>query len=170
MIEIKQAQNHSVQFYGIHIPKGAVYAILPAKTIKGRFMPKSYVWIEDIDAAKNRRHFTVKMLSINDKKPRSVYVDGYYGYAYEMQNYILLNLSPDKMQVKRGATRREISPCAPKDRQVGRYIMRGTPSYDTAPDVMTQDYVTNGCRVGKNFYNEEGYCGVVLGMGTPTYR
>ena len=170
MIEVKQAKNHSVQFYGIHIPKGAVYAVIPARTIKGRFMPKVYAWIDDLEAARNRRHFTMHILSVNDRKPRSVYVDGHSGYAHEMQNFILLHLAPEDMQVKRGATRREIRPDAPKDRSVGRYIMRGTPSYDTAPSVMTQDYVTNGCKVGKNFYNEEGYCGVVLGMGIPSYR
>lgn len=170
MIEVKQAQNHSVQFYGIHIPKGAVYAKIPAKEINGRIMPKAYVWVDNLHMARNQRHFNMHILSINDRKPRTVYVDGNLGYAHTIQNFIILNLRPDQLKVNYGATRREIRQDAPKDRKVGRYIMRGTPSYDTAPSVMTQDYVTNGCRVGKNFYNEEGYCGMVLGMGTPSYR
>lgn len=169
MIEVKQAKNHSVQFYGIHIPMGAVYAVIPAKVIKGRNFPKVYAWIDDLHMARNQRHFNMHILSVNDRKPRTIYVDGRFGYAHEMQDFIVMNLQPNQLMVKHGATRREILPYAPKDRKVGRYIMRGTPSYDTAPSVMTQDYVTNGCRIGQNFYNEEGYCGVVLGMGTPAF-
>ena len=169
MLEIKRAKNHSVQFYGIHIPQGAVYAVVPARVIKGRFMPKAYVWVDNLQMARNQRHFNMHILSVNDRNPRTVYVDGKFGIAHEIQDFIILNLRQDQLKVNRGATRREIRPSAPKDRKVGKYIMRGTPSYDTAPSVMTQDFVTNGCKVGKNFYNEEGYCGVVLGMGTPAF-
>lgn len=170
MLKVKQALNHSVQFYGFHVPAGAVYAVVPARTVNGRTMSKYYAWVEDLEGARNRRHFTMHVLRVNDKFPRRIYVDGLYGVAHALQDYILQNVPRKNVQVKRGATLRELAPSAPKDRKVGQYVMRGRPSYDTAPSVSTQKFVTDGCRIGSNFYTDEGYWGEVMHMGAPNFR
>lgn len=163
MIEFKQSTNYSVQFWGFHIPKGSVYAVLSPCVMHGRYMPKMYVWATDFDMIRNQRHFYVHVLRIGDARPKRIYVDSVHGYARALKRYICA-CNPSALHVSYGATLREIRPHAPKDRKVGTYVMRGVPSFDTSPNVETGDYVTNGCKVGHNFYNEEGYCYTVLGM------
>lgn len=166
---IRQAVNHSTQFYGIHLPKGAVYTVLPARVYKGEFQPRAYVWVENLALARTNQHFVVRMLTVHDKHPRTVYVDGNRGYANSLRNFIRA-LDGESLSVSRGASRREIRAIgAPKDRQVGKYIQRGVPSFETSPKVMTENSVTAGVRVGPVWLTEEGYCAQRMGMSVPNF-
>lgn len=167
---IRQTQDHSINFYGIHLPKGAVYCILPERVYKGEFQPRAYVWVENLMLARNNRHFTVRMLTVNDRQPRSIYVDGSCGYANSLQNFIRA-LDRDSLSINRGATIREIrSIGAPRDRHVGKYIQRGVPSFETSSRIMTENSVTAGVRVGPVWLTEEGYKKQCMGLDAPDYN
>lgn len=169
VLKIRQTANHSTQFYGIHLPMGAVYTVLPARVHNGEFQPKAYAWVENPVQAYNHRHFVVRLLTVNDKYPRSVYVDGNYGFAHSLRAFIRA-LDRDSLSINRGATSREIRAIgAPKDRQVGRYIQRGVPSFETSPKVMTENSVTAGVRVGPVWLTQEGYCAQRMGMSVPNF-
>ena len=165
MLEIKRAHDFSVQFYGIHLPMGALYTIFPARNVNGRFMPKSYVWVDNIHACANMRYFPVHILSRDDVHPRVIRVDGARGVWHELKEYAR-QIPPCNRSVNYG----KVMSDRPKDRKVGQYVMRGRPSYDTAPNVSTQKFVTDGCKVGPNFYTDEGYWGEVMHMGAPSFR
>lgn len=169
MLKIKQAMDHSINFCGVHVPMGAVYAVIPEREIMGTTMPKTYMWVEDIQKAATSRHFDMFIFTRNDKRPRRYCVDGLYGYAQELRHFIMDNAQD--IRVNHGATIRDIHTLdVPRDRCVGRYTMRGVPSYDTAPRVMTENTVTNGCKIGNRILSHEGYCNVRLGMAVPNYN
>lgn len=169
-IVVKQSPNYRTQFFGIHIPMGAVYAILPETRRNGRTLPKSYVWVENLTQAYNHRHFTVRMLTVNDSAPRSVYVDGDAGYARILRNFIRA-LPMDKLRTTPTINKSEIRAIgAPKDRTVGKYILRGVPSFETSPKVMTENSVTAGVRVGPVWLTEEGYKKQCMGLDAPDYN
>ena len=163
MLKIKQAMNHSVNFCGVHVPMGAVYAIIPECTIMGDVMPKRYVWVENLNDAKSSPMFELCVFTRNDKKPRRYQVNGLYGYAQELRHFILDNVRDTRIHY--GATTRDIHTLdVPRDRCVGRYTMRGVPSYDTAPRVMTENFVTNGCKINNRLTTDEGYLALRLGV------
>ena len=167
---IRQAVNHSINFYGVHLPMGAVYCVLPERVYKGEFQPRAYVWVENLTLARNNRHFTVRMLTVNDMQPRSIYVDGNKGFAHSLRSFIRA-LPSENLSVIRGASRREIRAIgAPKDRTVGKYILRGIPSFETSPTVMTENSVTAGVRVGPVWLTEEGYKKQCMGLDAPDYN
>ena len=166
-LKVCQTRSHSTRFFDIHLPKGAVYTILPQCIIKGKSMPKAYVWVEDLHLARTNRHFTVRIFTRNDNHPRTIYVDGNYGYAHTLQKFIRA-LPAENLETVPTITNRDIRGIgAPKDRTVGAYIQRGRPSRGDYAGTMTDYSVTANCKVGKNFYTEEGYIGAVLGMGVP---
>lgn len=165
-ITIKQTLNHSTSFFDHHLPMGAVYAILPADTHHGKARPKTYVWVEDLQAAKMRQHFTVMLMTRDDTRPRKVYVDGSQGYARRLKEYIQ-TLSGDKMVVIPTITRRQIGTIAPKERKIGAYIKRAVPSAGDDPRTITNTSVTAGAHVGKVYLTEEGYAHNRMGVKTP---
>lgn len=136
--EVKQAMNYGTCVYGINLPKGAVYLMLPDKTIKGVFHRKAYVWVEDLRMAKRQKHFNVMMLTVNDKHPRRIYADSSKSYVRLLKAYID-NLPDDKLTTKKCIPNRDISHCGtPKDREVGTYTMRARPCNATNPYIMTE--------------------------------
>ena len=133
-------------------------------------MPKAYVLVEDLHLARNNRHFNVRIFTRNDNHPRTIYVDGNYGYAHTLQKFIRA-LPAENLETVPTITNRDIRGIgAPKDRAVGAYIQRGRPSRGDYAGTMTDYSVTANCKVGKNFYTEEGYIGAVLGMGAPNLK
>lgn len=162
-------------FCDYYIPVGAVYGILPECVRNGKHYSRAFVWISDFHMAWNNQHFTVNILHVANKRgdraeflPKSLYVDGNYGWAKSMQDFVRLNygiLKDTKPQI----LKRELCAITPRDRKVGKYTRRGYPTPGDNPNIETQDFVTNNCRVGWNFYKEEGYWGYCRGMGTPHY-
>lgn len=149
-INIRQTQNHNTQYYGIHVPKGAVCAVFPECVIRGKHRPKMYAWVVDLKMARQQRHFYVYTLTINDRFPRKTYVDGSHGYAHALQEFIK-SLPETSLNVHVGATLRQIG-CLdrPRDREVGKYTMRPHLGHATNPYIMT-DYDCKEMKV----YNEK---------------
>lgn len=165
-ITIRQTLNHSTSFFDHHLPMGAVYTIMPATTINGKSMPKTYAWVEDLAAARTRQHFYVTVMTADDTRPRKVYMDGSRGFARKLKEYIQ-TLSGDKMVVVPTITRRQIGTIAPKERKVGAYIKRAVPSAGDDPRTITHTSVTAGAHVGKVYLTEEGYAHNRMGVKTP---
>lgn len=162
-------------FCDYYIPVGAVYGILPECVRNGRHHNRAFVWVSNFDLAWNHQHFTVNILHVANKRgdraeamPKTLYVDGNSGWAKSLQDYIRLNYGI-LGNVKPQILRREMATIAPRDRKVGRYMRRGFPTPGDNPEITTQDFVTNNCKVGHNFYKEEGYWGHIMNMGTPHY-
>lgn len=138
MCEAKQATTHRTNFYGLHLPKGAVYVVMPECVIKGRKMPKLYAWVDDLDMAYRQQHFYVNTLTVNDRRPRKVYVDGKHGYARVLKDFIMA-LPEARRVVTPTILLREMNVLdKPKDREVGRYTMRARMGYFTNPYVTTE--------------------------------
>lgn len=154
-------------FAGYPIPVGAVYCVLPLGVPGRGHATKTCVWVVDLDLAYNNNHFVVYSMRVG-QSPRRMYVSGGDGWPASAQAYIRLNGLKGK--AKPQIYRRDIAPIAPKLRRVGEYSQRGCPNKEERDTTMTDNFVTNGCRVGKNFYREESYCTRVMGQSTPNYN
>lgn len=165
---VKKALSHNVHVCGVQVPKGAVFGVFPACVIKGRQHRRMYAWVCDLPVARSNRHFVVYTMRQGDEHPRREYVDSLHGYASTLKKFIM-NLPASEIVKVSSITRQSMRGEGPRLRKTGVYNLRGVPSYDSSPHVMTHNLVTNGCKVGHNFYNEEGYCNMVLRMPTPSY-
>lgn len=163
-------------FCGFHIPVGAVYGILPEIVGRGKHRTKLCVYVADLDLCRKNKHFVMYTMRVG-YPPRREYVDGCKGWARSIQAVVR---ELDHTTVKPQILRREMKCLVPHDRVVGEYMQRaklhpGRTDMEEpylageAPDVMVDNFVTNGCKIGKNFYVEEGYCATRLGMSTPDY-
>lgn len=168
-------------FCNYPIPVRAVYGILPEHyDAKGRHFLKACVWVEDIELAFKNTHFVAFYMRPGYRFPRRLYVSGTSGWARSIQRYIRDNTPmlalPTRTDVYSFKTvtpqilRRDVACASPRFRTVGAYIQRGVPTIDNIPSTMTENFVTHGCKVGKEFFKEEGYCSRVLGMDTPNYN
>lgn len=161
--------KRDTNFCGFMIPVGAVYGIMPRCTINGRHHLKACVWVEDIELAFKNNHFVVFYMQVGYKYPKRMYVSGAHGWAKSIQTYIR-NSTEAWGKATPYITRRDIGCAAPRLRTVGAYIQCGTPMGDNTANALTDNFVTNGCHVGKVFLKEEGYCANVLGMDAPNYK
>ena len=137
---------------GVHYTKdGSVYAV-----------PTTYVWVDDLEAVRSRRHFVVHMCRHGDAMPFDNYVDGDKGWARILRDFI--RELPSTHAVSQRLLKRDVLSCAPHDRLVGAFIQRGRPNYDTNPHIITENHVTDGMRIGGRILREEGYNKLRLGM------
>lgn len=167
-------------FCGFHIPTGAVYGILPEIVERGRHHTKLCIYVTDLDLCRKNRHFVVYTMRVG-YPPRREYVDGSRGWAKSIQAAVReMYESGQSMEVKPVILSRDIAKIAPRDRVVGEYMQKAklrhgrtqdeAPYIDgEAPDIMIDNYVTNGCKVGKTFLVEEGYCSKMYNMSAPDY-
>lgn len=156
------------RFCCTHIPVGSVYGFLPECARNGKHYMGTFVWISDFTLIREKRHFVVNMLREGYSHQRKVYVDGNYGWAKSMKEFVH-NAGISVDHATPVILRRDAKAIAPRERKVGEYMRRGYPTKEDNPHIITQKYVTDGCQVGHNFYVEEGYCAIVLGMGTPKF-
>lgn len=167
MLEWKISKR-GTNFCEYPIPLGAVYCIMPAHYVRGKWQPKACVWVENIELAFRNTHFVAFYMRPGYYAPRQMYVSGRTGWARSMQEYV--RTSPTVWGNARPQIwRRDIACAAPRLRTVGAYIRRGVPTVENSPNTMTEQFVTHGCKVGKEFFTDEGYCSRVLGMDTPNY-
>lgn len=157
-------------FCEYHLPVGAVYGVLPEHyDAKGRHFAHAFVWVEDIELAFKNTHFVAFYMRPGYRFPKRLYVSGTSGWARSIQQYI--RESTEVYGIARPhILRRDIACAAPRLRTVGKYTQRGVPTIDNIPSTMTENFVTHGCKIGKEFFKEEGYCSRVLGMDTPNYN
>lgn len=169
MLEWKISKR-GTNFCEYHLPIDAVYGILPEHyDAKGRHFVHACVWVEDIELAFKNTHFVAFYMRPSYRFPKRLYVSGTSGWARSIQRYIRDSTTVHGKAVPQ-ITNRSISCVAPRLRTVGKYTQRGVPTIDNIPSTMTENFVTHGCKVGKEFFKEEGYCSRVLGIDTPNYN
>ena len=118
----KYVYGHDINIYGIRIPKGAVIMRLDAT---GRHS-LSYVWVTDVPLArKNKKGFSVHMLSSDDQHPRKIYIDASKGYARKLKSFI--DALPEDLiiECRPEIYRRDLNGLLPKEPTGGQYHKPG---------------------------------------------
>lgn len=105
---------------GIPLPIGTVCLKLPVREVEGKMYPKTYIWIEDIRIARKQSHFCVKMLTTNDKYPRTQYVDSNTGEIKLLKRYID-QMTEDDLEPLYGSSEKDIRATGPKERHGDYY-------------------------------------------------
>lgn len=151
----RQATTFGVNFYGIHLPKWAVYAKLPKDN-------PGVVWVEDLKMVINQGHFVVYVMRPNYNRPRKMYVDGQDAPWYELALYIR-NLPKDAIKdTIKPILNRDLRGCAP---QMGKtQPFTGGGYYNSHK--MTQTDATAGVVIGHRKYTNEGYWCAIMGCQT----
>ena len=151
--KVSACANHSTQIAGIHLPKGAVYAICRE--------PKLYIWVTDIAALNDpgRRYVDAYTLGVNDKAPRRRVISVCEGVGLRLKDYAMTHVTP---VVKASITRRALSGMVPHDRMVKYRPMDG--GHDSGVHTTTDRSVVDGMRCGSVYLSECGYNTAVLGL------
>lgn len=120
-LDPKIAREHSVHFAGIIIPKGAVYMRVDAGMHHGKYHSRRYVWVDDTLRARNKNHFTINIIHVNDNKPRRVYMNCTQGWPKVLKEFID---SMDESQLcicKPVILRKDIRAIGPKEPTGGQH-------------------------------------------------
>lgn len=166
MLEVKQATNSATNFYGVHIPVGALYAVVPEMVRHGKMYPRLYVWITEVPKQEGMTGWT---MTRDDPFPRKTFFRGNHGITIAFRAYCARNAITE-MVCKPVITRRDAAQFAPKDRLVGAYIQRAHYGAEYHARNRVNDLsVTEGCRVGKTYYSEVGYTSEVMRAGKIQY-
>lgn len=167
MLEVKKAMSTHVQFYGVHIPVGALYAVVPEKLKNGVVYPRLYVWITR--APRENGGIYAYIMTREKPYPRQEYFRANHPFTRAFYTYCISN-SITELHCKPVTTNRDAAQFAPKDRLVGAYIQRGVPGYESkSKNRVTEKSVTEGCRVGGMYYSEVGYASEVMRAGSIQY-
>lgn len=142
------------------VPLGVPYVVLRkgyywAGKNDFREIPKTLIWLEDIEGAQNRRHFTVKIVRDGEEMPVTKYVDGNYGFPRVLRD--LARRLPKSHKIKRRILDKEIEENAPKDRKIPPVMTRVGRCDAINPHVTTEVSVVAGVRIGHRYFSEEGY-------------
>ena len=166
MFEVKKAMAPHVQFYGVHIPVGALYAVVPEKLKNGVVYPRLYVWITQVPTQEGMTAWT---MTREEPFPRRTFFRGNHGITIAFRAYCAKNAITE-LRCKPVITKRDAAQFAPKDRLVGAYIQRAHYGAEYhARNCVNDLSVTEGCRVGKMYYSEVGYTSEVMRVGSIQY-
>ena len=166
MLEVKQALSPHVQFYGVHIPVGALYLVAPEKLKNGVVYPRLYVWITQVPTQEGMTAWT---MTREEPFPRRTVFHGNHGITIAFRAYCAKNAITE-LHCKPVITKRDAAQFAPKDRLVGAYIQRAHYGAEYHARNRVNDLsVTEGCRVGKTYYSEVGYTSEVMRAGKIQY-
>lgn len=151
--KVSACANHSTQVCGVHLPKGAIYAVCRE--------PKLYIWITDIAALNDpaRRFVDAYMLGVNDRAPRRRVISVCEGIGLRLKDYARTHITP---VVQASTTRRALSSMVPHDRMVKYRPMDG--GRDSGVHTTTDRSVVDGMRRGPVYLSECGYNTAVLGL------
>ena len=143
----KVATTFGVNFYGLHLPKGSVYAKLP-KTAPG------VIWVDDLNMVRKQGHFVVHIMRPHYARPKNLYVDGQDSPWWELARFIR-ELPADQVKpCVKAILKRDTDTCGPQDRKPQRPILKG--AYYNAHK-LTQTDATAGVVIGHQKYTSEGY-------------
>lgn len=138
------AHEHSVNIPGVKLPKGCVYM----RMNRTEHFPLTYVWVTNLKQARDCTNgFTAHIITEKDDRPRERYIDAHRGYGKVLKKYIegldraLTERTECEPIMDSKTLRRHLD--VPRDREVGRYIMRAYPGAATNPNTIT-DYSTKG--------------------------
>lgn len=166
MLVIKQAISEHVQFYGVHIPVGALYLVAPEMVKNGVVYPRLYVWITE---APNENGVHAYTMTREKPYPKKAFFPGNHGITIAFCAYCARN-EITELACKPVITRRDAAQFAPKDRLVGAYIQRAHYGAEYHSRNRVNDIsVTEGCRVGAMYYTEIGYTSEVMQAGKIRY-
>ena len=166
MFEVKKALSCNVQFYGLHIPVGALYAVVPEMVRNGKTYPRLYVWITE---APNENGVHAYTMTREKPYPKKAFFPVNHGIAIAFRAYCAKNAITE-LRCRPVITKRDAAQFAPKDRLVGAYIQRAHYGAEYHSRNRVNDvYVTEGCRVGKMYYSEVGYASEVMRVGSIQY-
>lgn len=167
MLEVKQAINSATNFYGVHIPVGALYLVAPEKLKNGVVYPRLYVWITR--APRENGGIYAYIMTREKPYPRQEYFRANHPFTRAFYTYCISN-SITELHCKPVTTNRDAAQFAPKDRLVGAYIQRAHYGAEYHARNRVNDLsVTEGCRVGKTYYSEVGYTSEVMRAGKIQY-
>lgn len=166
MLEVKKAMSTHVQFYGLHIPVGALYLVAPEKLKNGVVYPRLYVWIT---RAPRENGGIYAYTMTREKYPHQEYFRANHPFTRAFYAYCVSN-SITELFCRPVITNRDAAQYAPKDRLVGAYIQRAHYGAEYHARNRVNDLsVTEGCRVGKTYYSEVGYTSEVMRAGKIQY-
>ena len=166
MLEVKQALSAHVQFYGVHIPMGALYLVAPEKLKNGVVYPRLYVWVTQVPTQEGMMAWT---MTREEPFPRRTFFRGNHGITIAFRAYCAKNAITE-MVCKPVITKRDAAQFAPRDRVVGAYIQRAHYGAEYHARNRVNDIsVTEGCRVGNVYYTEVGYTSEVMRVGSIQY-
>ena len=166
MFEVKKAMSGNVQFYGLHIPKGAIDAVVPEMVRNGKTYPRLYVWITKVPTQEGMTAWT---MTREEPFPRRTFFRGNHGITIAFRAYCAKNAITE-LHCRPVITKRDAAQFAPRDRQVGAYIQRAHYGAEYHARNRVNDLsVTEGCRVGKTYYSEVGYTSEVMRAGKIQY-
>ena len=166
MLVVKRAINSATNFYGVHIPVGALYAVVPEMVRNGKTYPRLYVWITKVPTQEGMMGWT---MTREKPYPKKAFFPANHGIAIAFRAYCAKNAITE-MVCKPVITRRDAAQFAPKDRLVGAYIQRAHYGAEYHSRNRVNDVsVTEGCRVGKMYYSEVGYASEVMRVGSIQY-
>lgn len=166
MLEVKQAISEHVQFYGVHIPVGALYLVAPEMVKNGVVYPRLYVWITEMPNENGVHAYT---MTREKPYPKKVFFPANHGIAIAFRTYCAKNAITE-LRCRPVITKRDAAQFAPKDRLVGAYIQRAHYGAEYHSRNRVNDIsVTEGCRVGAMYYTEIGYTSEVMQAGKIRY-
>lgn len=166
MLVVKRAISEHVQFYGVHIPIGALYLVAPEMVRHGKTYPRLYVWITQVPTQEGMTGWT---MTREEPFPRRTFFRGNHGITIAFRAYCAKNAITE-MVCKPVITNRDAAQFAPRDRVVGAYIQRAHYGAEYHARNRVNDLsVTEGCRVGKTYYSEVGYTSEVMRAGKIQY-
>ena len=166
MLEVKQAISKHVQFYGVHIPVGALYLVAPEKLKNGVVYPRLYVWVTQVPTQEGMTAWT---MTREEPFPRKTFFRGNHGITIAFRAYCAKNAITE-LRCRPVITKRDAAQFAPRDRAVGAYIQRAHYGAEYHSRNRVNDVsVTEGCRVGKTYYSEVGYTSEVMRAGKIQY-
>lgn len=167
MLVVKRAINSATNFYGVHIPVGALYAVVPEKLKNGVVYPRLYVWITR--APRENGGIYAYTMTREKPYPRQEYFRANHPFTQAFYTYCISN-SITELHCKPVITKRDAAQFAPKDRLVGAYIQRAHYGAEYHSRNRVNDIsVTEGCRVGAMYYSEVGYTSEVMRVGKIQY-
>lgn len=161
MLKFKIATSRT-HFPGLQVavPIGAPFAVIRGGSYVNRegkvyTIETSYVWVDDLDLVRNHTRFTVHIARHGASMPFDKTVCANSGWARVLREFV--RTLPANHTITRRLLKKDVLASAPRDRQVGAYIQRGRPGYDTNPHITTETSVVAGVRYGRRWYSEEGY-------------